>query len=180
MPGAPDWGWLFFVPPLILVGARWLPTARVRQLVGREHYGEVRLHLGSRVLTLPVLWDSGNQLTDHRLGRPVVIVDTTRARDWLTPALAAWVEAVHQKHDGSVPSEWQGRTAVVPFRTIAGPGELPVVAVDRAQGRYGDRWYPMAPVMVGLLREPIAADGSYAALADPKSLIRCPNERVGA
>lgn len=181
IPSLPSLDWLMVVPPLLALGGRWLPQHRVRQLLGRESYGEVTLEIAGRTLTLLAFWDSGNQLTDPRMKRPVVIVERSRAFGWLPDSILDWALAVHQGcPPPTVPAEWQGRVSQVSFRTLTGIGEIAVVTVDRASGRYQGRWYPMVPVVIGISGEPVASDGSYAALATPNSLIRYPNERVGA
>ncbi len=181
LPHFPALDFAMLLPVLLVAAGYWLPKTRVRQLVGRESYGEVSLEVAGQALTMPVLWDSGNQLTDPVLHRPVVIVEMSRAFEWLPETLMPWILAVQQNREpGPVPEEWRGRVGVVSFRTLAGDGRLPVIAVDRALGFYADVWYPMVPVMVGLSQEHVASDRSYAALATPKSLIRYPHERVGA
>lgn len=181
VPGLPALDWLVVVPPLIAVAGRWLPKQRVRQLIGCDSYGEVSLMIGERTLTLPVLWDSGNQLIESTVKRPVVIIEMSKAFDWLPASLVPWVLAVHRGSDAEpVPAEWQGRVGVVTFRTLTGEGRLPVITVDRARGHYADVWHPMVPVVAGIMSGRVASDGSYAALATPKSLIPYPHERVGA
>ncbi len=177
--GLPALDWVFVVPALLIAAGVWVPKRRVRQLIGRESYGEITLELEGRSLRLSVLWDSGNELTDSLTHRPVVIVELSRAFEWIPEDLLPWVLGT-QESPGAVPERWQGRAGVVAFRTLAGQGTLPVVTVDQASGNYADRWYSMVPLVVGFSREPVASDGSYDALATPKSLIHYPHERVGA
>lgn len=180
-PGMPALDWAFLVPPVLVAAGIWLPKRRVRQLIGRESFGELSLELDGQTLGVPVLWDSGNELTDPVLHRPVVIVELARAFDWVPASILPWILAVHQNSDpGPVPERWQGRLGVVRFHTLTGEGRMPVIALDGALGNYGDAWYPMVPVMLGLTPDRVTADGSYAALATPKSLIHYPHERVGA
>ncbi len=179
-PAFPRFDWVLMVPLLLAVLAYGVPKYRVRQLVGRESFGEVRLELNGKTLTVPVLWDSGNQLSDPISHRPVVIIEMASAFPWLPDSLFSWAVAVQRSGTGVVPPEWQGRAGLVPFRTLTGEGWLPVVALDQGMGNFADVWYSMVPVMVGLSKEKISSDGSYVALATPKSLIRFPNERVGA
>jgi hypothetical protein len=181
LPGMPTWGWLMTVPVVLLVLGRWMPTNRVRQLVGRDMLGQIRLECEKRNLTVPVLWDSGNQLSESSWHRPVVIVDDDQIDNWLAPDVCEWIRAIHASGQRvAAPARWQGKASVVTFRTLAGEGFLPVLAVDNARGLYGDAWRPLIPVAVGVSPAPVAVDGSYRALASPKALIRYPNERVGA
>ncbi|NMP21621.1 sigma-E processing peptidase SpoIIGA [Sulfobacillus harzensis] len=181
-PGFPGWvDWALLAPAALIVLGLWMPTRRVRQLVGREAYGEIELELQKRVLRLPVLWDSGNELTDAKTRRPVVIVEMAAALDWIPGDLLPWILAVHrQETDVRPPELWQDRASGVPFHTINGQGVLPAVPVDRARGQYNDRWHAMVPQMVAFAPGRITRDHSYHALATPKSLIHYPNERVGA
>ncbi len=181
-PGLPEWlAWALLAPAgLVMLGA-WIPKRRVRQMVGRESYGEIVMELNHKAVTLPVLWDSGNELTDARTHRPVVIAELSSLLEWIPEDLLPWVTAVHQNGTAiSPPSGWEGRASVVTFRTLTGSGVLPVVELDRARGRHCDRWYAMVPQVVAFSRERISRDKSYGALASPKSLIHYPHERVGA
>ncbi|PSR20667.1 MAG: sporulation protein [Sulfobacillus acidophilus] len=173
--------WAFVVPLALVAVGLWIPKARIRQLLGRDLYGEVRLEVAGQQRTFAVFWDSGNQLTEPTRRRPVVIIDRQAVWDWLPCPLLEWVSAVHaQEHGVQPPAEWRGRVGVVRFRTISGEGSLPVVAVDHALGRWNEKWYAMTPVMMGIAWDSVAADKSYVALATPRSLIHWPHERVGA
>jgi stage II sporulation protein GA (sporulation sigma-E factor processing peptidase) len=180
----PDWpilDWAFVVPLCVVGIGLWVPKARVRQILGREWYGEITLEVAGQQRTFTVFWDSGNQLTDPVRHRPVVIVDRQAVWDWLPASLLEWVLAVHTLERGlPPPSEWRGRVGIVKFHTINGEGSLPVVAVDHALGRLDEKWYAMTPVMLGISWDAVAEDKSYVALATPKSLIHLPHERVGA
>jgi stage II sporulation protein GA (sporulation sigma-E factor processing peptidase) len=180
-PRIPGLDWGYVVPPVLIAGGWWMPKRRVRQIIGRESHGEIVLELNQQRVSLPVLWDSGNQLTDPVLHRPVVIVELAQVFDWLPEDILPWILEAHRKSSpGPVPEAWQGKAGITAFRTISGEGRLPVLAIDRARGRYLDAWYAMTPLMVGITAGSIAADGSYAALATPKSLLHYPHERVGA
>ncbi len=182
MPRFPFQDWIYVVPILLMLMSWRLPLKRVRQILGRDTYGEVQLTSNHATLRLPVLWDSGNTLADPASRRPVVIVELSRVLSWLPDELVPWVVAAARNDEAGqlVPDAWRGRVGVVRFRTLTGDGSLPVIAVDRAEGSYSGKWHPMVPVMVGLSREVLASDRSFAALASPKSLIHYPHERVGA
>ncbi|MCY0880167.1 MAG: sigma-E processing peptidase SpoIIGA [Firmicutes bacterium] len=181
MPHFPFQDWMYVVPLLLMFIAWRLPLRRLSQLLGRETYGEIRLTLNRKTLQLSAFWDSGNTLADPASRRPVVIVEIGRALDWIPPELWPWICAVHTGvPTTTLPDHWHSRATVVKFRTLAGEGVLPAVQVDRAEGRYLSRWYPMVPVMVGFSPTALASDRSVGALASPKTLIHYPHERVGA
>lgn len=181
LPGLPTGDWLMVVPVVLLALGAWMPTTRVRELVGRNLLGQIRLECENRQLVLSVLWDSGNQLTEPRWHRPVVIVDADQISNWLAPEVCAWIRSIHSTGERqAAPARWQEKLSIATFRTLTGEGLLPVVAIERARGLYGDTWRALAPVAVGISPVPVARDGSYHALVSPKTLIRFPNERVGA
>ncbi|MCY0897991.1 MAG: sigma-E processing peptidase SpoIIGA [Firmicutes bacterium] len=182
MPRFPFQDWIYVVPILLMLMSWRLPLKRVRQILGRDTYGEVQLTLNRATLRLPVLWDSGNTLADPISRRPVVIVEMGRALDWIPQELWPWICEVHAGtvSAGSLPEAWGQRTAIIKFRTLTGEGFLPAVQIDRAEGRYLDRWYAMVPVMVGFSPTVLTADRSFGALASPRTLIHYPHERVGA
>lgn len=173
--------WLWLVPLLLVAVGLWAPKRRVRQLVGREALGEVKVELDGQGLVLPVLWDSGNTLREPSSGRPVVIVEMDKVLDWIPKEVLSWMLTISTPTaPRGVPDGWQKRLHIVTFRTIAGEGKMPVVEADRALGRYDDVWYPMVPIAIGISFGSVSTDNTYAALASPKSLIHYPNERVGA
>lgn len=180
-PNTPYLDWAILVPPLLVVMGRLVPKERLRQLVGRDSYGELQLELNGTSLRVPCLWDSGNELVEQSARRPVIVLEMASAIDWIPEALFPWIISVHEGNALVAPPEtWACKVSMVTFRTIAGEGCLPVVLLDRVRGNYAGRWYNSMPMAVGFSPDPIARDGSYRALATPKSLIHYPNERVGA
>jgi stage II sporulation protein GA (sporulation sigma-E factor processing peptidase) len=57
---------------------------------------------------------------------------------------------------------------------------FPVIALDKAQGRFMGRWYPLAPVVVAFTNTTVSADHTYTALVSPDSIITLNQEGVGA
>lgn len=180
--GFPALDWAFLAPAALIGLGLWMPKRRVRQMIGRESYGDISLELDGRTCRVPVLWDSGNELTAGRTHRPVVIVELNAVLDFIPSDLLPWIIRVQQEEAAAMPPErWRERASVVTFRTLAGSGLLPVVELDGAQGRYLDRWHAMVPVVLGFARQAMTPDHSYRALATPKSLLNnYPKERVGA
>lgn len=173
--------WAIIAIPLVVwfisrVGARQMVT----QIVGKSHHGDIELTLNGKSLTVPVLWDSGNQMRDPVLRRPVVVVEMHAALDWLPQEVFAWVVSVSGGQHVPVPEGWQGRMGIVSFHSLGGQGILPVVAVDQARGRRLGKWSALLPVVVGLTTNSVSHDHSYQALVSPQCLLDDHKEGVGA
>lgn len=173
-----DWA---VVIPIVLMGmAKLVPKGSVRQALGEEHYGELRLVLDGKALSLRTLWDSGNQLRDPAEHRSVVVVDLSEAMTWLPTEVLAWMVGVAEGRMPQLPEGWDQRLGVASFHSLGGSGHLPYVAITEASGSYLGTWYPLTPVVVALSRTPVSRHRNYHALAQPKILIQQPREGVGA
>ncbi|MCL4494133.1 MAG: sigma-E processing peptidase SpoIIGA [Firmicutes bacterium] len=168
------------VPAVLWAIGHFLPRQRIRQYLGESPYGEVRLILANKSLTVRCLWDSGNRMRDPVLRRPVIILEVNQAIEWLPSSILAWVSSFLAGKPSPVPEEWKGRLGSVRYQSIGGEGMLPVVALDRGQGRFQDKWYSLAPVTLALTNVDISADRSYFSLVSPDCIISINHEGVGA
>ncbi len=168
------------VPVVLWLIGRFVPHQRIRQYLGESQHGEVRLVLAEKMLTVRCLWDSGNRMRDPVLRRPVIVLEVNQAIEWLPENVLAWVSSfLAGKHD-PVPEDWRGRLGTVRYQSIGGQGILPVVALDRAQGRFQGRWFPLVPVTLALTNVNVSADRSYFALVSPDCIVTLNQEGVGA
>lgn len=161
----------YLVALFVALGGRWMPKARWRQWLGREEWGFIKCQVGTRRVTIPVLWDSGNQLEEPGTGRKVVVVDSRGLGDALPDHIRQWLQNPTDDH---VPP------GAIRYRTIAGEGWLPVIPVEQGTGFFAGRWHRLAPFVMGVSAYPVSPSGHYRALASPKLLQRNPNEGVGA
>lgn len=172
--------WALVIPPLLaFIGAR-APHRTVRHYLGQQSHGEITVYSEGRALTVRTLWDSGNQLRDPVLNRPVVVMETQAAIEWLSPEVLRWVTDVARGELAPVPDGWQGQLGTVRYHSLGGDGVMPVLSIDRAVGYFMGREFPMVPVVVGFTSTPVAHDQSYVALAAPSSLVSQAQEGVGA
>ncbi|MBX5467623.1 MAG: sigma-E processing peptidase SpoIIGA [Firmicutes bacterium] len=169
-----------WVPAVAVAGVGWwAPRWSARGAAVIRHYGLLRLELGGRRVELAMLWDSGNRLRDPVSGRPVAVVEWDAVRDWVPEEVRGWAEAVLAGRMGSPPERWRERAGVVRYATVAGPGQMPVVAVDRAWAWDGaGAWQELVPVMAGFAVGPLSPRGGYRALVAPEARRRTWNQGV--
>ncbi|AUW94394.1 MAG: sigma-E processing peptidase SpoIIGA [Sulfobacillus thermotolerans] len=181
LPGIPHWLLLGLSVPAVLWGmGHLIPRPRMRQYLGQAQKGEVSVTLNGSTLTLPCLWDSGNQMRDPVLRRPVIVMEISQAIEWLPPEVLAWVTACASGRQDPVPSKWQGRLGTVFYQSIGGTGILPVVALEEAKGQFQGRWYRLQPVALAFTPQSVSSDHSYRALVSPDCIITINQEGVGA
>ncbi len=181
LPGVPSWLILgMSVPPLLWAVGKFIPRPRIRQYFGQAQKGEISVVLDGRVLTVPCLWDSGNRMRDPVLRRPVIVMEVGNSLEWLSPEVLGWVTTFLAGKPSPVPQGWQGRLGSVLYQSIGGHGVLPVVAVEKAQGRFMARWYPLVPMVVAFTNTSVSTDHTYNALVSPDSIITLNQEGVGA
>ena len=179
--GLPSWLLIGTIVPTILwASGHFLPRGRIRQYLGVSQYGEVRLVLANKTLNVPCLWDSGNRMRDPVLRRPIIVLEVNQAIEWLPGPVLAWVSSFLAGSPITIPEEWQGRLGSVRYQSIGGIGMLPVVALDKGQGRFQDKWYSLTPVTLALTNVSVSAEGSYFALVSPDCIITLNHEGVGA
>ncbi len=160
--------WLLVALPMVLLGiAWWLPVWR---RTPSDVTGEIRLVLEDKRLSVRVLWDSGNQLRDPVLRRPVVVLDTNSVIEWLPEDILGWVVDTTRGQLTAPPPAWRDRLGVISFHSLGGNGRLPIVAVDYAEGYLNGRWYRLVPVFAGFSANPVAGDGAYQALCNPSAV----------
>ena len=168
--------WLLGVLPMVVLGiAWWLPVWR---RAPSEVTGEIRLKLEGRSLSVRVLWDSGNQLRDPVLRRPVVVLDTKCVLEWLPEEILGWVVDTSRGQLIAPPPAWRDRLGVISFHSLGGNGRLPIVAVDQAEGYLNGRWHRLVPVFAGFSANPVASDGAYQALCNPSAVTAMHQESV--
>ncbi len=168
------------VPTFLWAAGNFLPRGRIRQYLGISQYGEVRLVLANKTLTVRCLWDSGNRMRDPVLRRPVIVLEVNKAIEWLPSPVLAWASSFLAGNPTAVPEQWQGRLGSVRYQSIGGQGMLPVVALDKGQGRFQGKWYSLRPVTLALTNASVSAEGSYFALVSPDCIVTLNHEGVGA
>lgn len=178
--GLPYLDWILLAPVAFIALGRYIPKGRIRQYLGQSSIGEATVVVQGQSLTVRALWDSGNQMRDPVLRRPVAVLEMQAAIDWVPLEVFRWVTAVIEGATPSVPEGWTGRLGLASYHSLGGAGVMPVLAVDSARGRIGDRWLPMVPMVVGFTNRPVSQDQSYQMLVSPACLIEIPQEGVGA
>lgn len=176
--------WLTTVLPAAIVGLTFgLPRWKQHHEVGLGSVGDIRLFLDGAAVTVHALWDSGNQVRDPVLRRPVVIVETRALIEWVPPEVLTWVVNVTAGKLVAPPTAWQSRLGILDFHSVGGGGKLPVLAVDRVDALRDGVCHRLVPVMVGFSAIAMTADGSYQALVNPACIantIESHKEGVGA
>lgn len=168
------------VPAILWLIGHFVPHHRIRQYLGQSQYGDLRLVIADKTLTVRCLWDSGNRMRDPVLRRPVIVLEMNQAIEWLPGSVLAWASLfLVGKHD-PVPEDWQGRLGTIRYQSIGGEGILPIIALEKAQGQFQGKWYPLTPVMLALTNANVSADRSYFALVSPDCIITLNQEGVGA
>lgn len=184
LPGVAPFYWLSILVPIFVVGLT-LVIPRLKQMheVSLGSLGDVHLVLNGKSLTIHALWDSGNQVRDPVLRRPVIIVETQVLIEWLPLEVLSWVVNVTEGKLVPPPLDWQSQLGILDFHSVGGNGKLPVLAVDRADALKGGVRHQLVPVMVGLSATPMTTDGAYHALINPGCIARTLHTRkegVGA
>jgi stage II sporulation protein GA (sporulation sigma-E factor processing peptidase) len=156
-------------------GPRWWSRSHARS----ERLAELEIQFAGSPIVLTGLWDTGNQLRDPVLGRPVLIAELSAVWDVLPDEILSWVSAVLEGRTTPPPEEWRGRLGVVSYHSLAGKGQIPVIPPDRVRvWRATQGWEELAPVVVGFSKRPISANGSYQALLSPDCQQRTAGEGV--
>ncbi len=167
-PGVSPFYWLTTVLPAVIVGLTiGMPRWKQHHAVGLGSLGDIRLFLDGKAVTVHALWDSGNQVRDPVLRRPVVIVETRALIEWAPAEVLEWVVNVTVGNLVAPPAAWQSRLGVLDFHSLGGGGTLPVLAVDRVEAMKDGVSHRLLPVMVGFSATALTADGAYQALVNP-------------
>ncbi len=170
-PNLPSWPWMFLLLPGIVTGLTiWGPKWGRRHANAVGTLGDVRLLLDGKAMVVRALWDSGNQLQDPVLRRPVIVIETKVAIEWLPVEVLHWVVEVTQGHLATPPAAWQGKLGIISFHSLGGNGRLPVLAIDYAEGLKDGVAYRLMPVVAGFSAAPVAQDHSYQALCNPSCI----------
>lgn len=184
LPGVAPFYWLAIGVPSIVVGVTLgMPHLKHLHEVSLGSLGDVRLVLNGKSLTVHALWDSGNQVRDPVLRRPVIIVETQVLIEWVPLEVLSWVVNVTEGNLLAPPPDWQSKLGVLDFHSVGGSGKMPVLAVDRADALKGGALHHLVPVMVGFIATPMTADGAYHALINPGCIantLHARKEEVGA
>ncbi len=138
---------------LIACGLRYRELSR-----SQEWIQDVTLYCGGRQLTVPALWDSGNQLYDPFTGQAVHILELDACKDLIGPA--CW-EAFQETAAGREESLPVG-ARLIPCRSMGNPrGLIPVMALDRMVTASGETFeHPL----IGFCLTSLSADQNYRML----------------
>lgn len=130
----------------------------------RERIQDVTLHYEGRQLTIPALWDSGNQLFDPFSGRVVHIVELTACEELLGADGCVCLRRLAGGAGHSL-SEWPDNpisARLIPCRTLGNAhGLLPVIAITSLECADGLK---QEKPLIGLSPVALSADGSYRML----------------
>lgn len=161
---------------LLLASSWWSqqvsrPLARVRGLV------PLNIWLEGKPIRLLAFLDTGNQLRDPVLGRPVIIIK----RECLWPALSReaqdWVQQVLNGHVERTSPELAG-WGIVHSVSLAGRRALPVAVAQHIEAEVNGKWQVLMPLAVGVTDSILSQTGEFQALLNPSTLGE--PQRVGA
>lgn len=146
----------------VWLGGRWLARASRAPWRLREGLVGLRLWVGSRVVEVDALVDSGTRLRDPATGRPLVVV----AADALGPETVG-------------PAWARGRRRVA-VTTAAGSTWLEVLSCPHAEMEVEGRWLTLPSIGVAVSAQALALDGSFQALLPARLGPRTPDQQWGA
>ncbi|WP_126426025.1 sigma-E processing peptidase SpoIIGA [Brevibacillus marinus] len=142
---------------------------------------EVAVELNGERLSCRGLVDTGNQLREPLTRTPVMILESTLLEHLLPGELVGrlaaaneWLAELDQLFS-TLPSEWQARLRVIPYRSVSRRMDF-LVAVKPDQVvivSQGER-FCCQRVLIGLNPQPLSADRAYQAIIHPALVQRDP------
>ncbi|MBE3577718.1 MAG: sigma-E processing peptidase SpoIIGA [Limnochordales bacterium] len=182
-PGAPHWtaGSVAFLVAVPTLASRvW--GALHRHAWRRLYQLQVTISLAGKAVNLPALLDTGNQLRDPVMGRPVLICDSGAARLLLPPVLWRALVSLDRGELTAATAlenpELEGRLCPVPFSSLGQDrGILWALRPDRVLVRTVEGIYENRACLVAFLPHRLDKDGIYQALV-PGALLS-PASRTG-
>lgn len=148
------------------------PLARVRGLI------PLKIWLEGRPIRISALLDTGNQLRDPILGRPVIIVGREALWPALSPQRREWVQAVLSGQGELAGAESGGLGGIVHIVSAAGRRALPVMVAQHIEVEVNSGWQVLMPLAVGVTDSILSQTGEFQALLNPSTLTE--PRRVGA
>ena len=133
-------------------------------LLRRRHPGANACRATIRVLgssiTLPALYDSGNQLTDGFTGAPVAVAEFGALAGFLPPELHEFFRGGLLAH---LPPDhpWHSRLRTVPFHALGQSGLLPAFRTDQITAKANAAAHSTENALVAVTTDALS-DGSYA------------------
>ncbi len=171
--------WALALTAGILLALGWWGPSWWRQSDrDQARIGELEIEWNHQVVSVHVLWDSGNLLRDPIGKRPLIIVELSSLWHALPDDLLVWALAVLDGRLDAV-ADGGGRGAgIVQFDSLGGRGYIPMIRPDRIRTwQAGAGWVTLIPAMVGLVSRPLSPSGRYTALASPDC--QPPGDREG-
>lgn len=150
----------------VLLGRSAVNAVRAHDLTAAL-VADIEIVVGSRVMTVPGLIDTGNRLRDPFGSTPVVVVD----REVLT-SLAPGIDWMGGQPVPEPGSRWLPRFRAIPYRTLDRRGIMyglrpdRVTVIDRGRRLTCDR------VLLGASPGPVSPDGRLRALIPPEIVWR--------
>ncbi len=146
----------------VWLGGRGLARASRAPWVLRGGLVRLRLWIGSRVVEVDALVDSGMRVRDPATGHPLVVV------------------AADALGSGSEEPAWSMGRRRVAVTTAAGSTWLDVLSCPHAEMEVEGRWLTLPSIGVAVSARALALDGSFQALLPARLGPRTPDQQRGA
>lgn len=184
-PGTPNWtggSFTFLVAVPLTARAAW--KAFAASMWTHFYRLRVTIRLGERQAELPGLLDTGNQLRDPFLDRPVLVAEAAALGRLFPTGVQPWMERLASGDvcaaTSPLFSPWRHRFQVIPFSSLGQEGGLLwAFRPDEVILRVGERVHRSSSCLVAFTRGPLSAEESYRVLV-PAALLPPPLPRAPA
>jgi len=167
--------WLAWAAVVVLILA-WLLRQRLhRDLSDAPCIWMAQIGLQGRQITVPLLLDTGNHLTDPLSAEPVLVVEQNYALPLLGEQMASLLQQKPALESDQLllaaqHTELSGKLRLIPYQTVGQAGLLLAVRADFVQLCWGKREIFHNSPLIALTRQPFSSNGSYHGLVQPELL----------
>ncbi|GHU76628.1 sporulation sigma-E factor-processing peptidase [Clostridia bacterium] len=146
-----------------------------RTFVQKQTYYGVKIYLGEKTLTVPMLVDTGNSLIDPVGKSPVLITEFEVLKSVLPDAFCLIFSENKEDNFDYILSKLEDdslkyRVRLLPYKSLGKRGMLLGVRPDRIEIQNGGKTLNVKDVIIGIYNFKLSDDGSYHGLLNPKIL----------
>ena len=149
-------------------------TRGVAALLRRRHPGanacQATIRMPGGSITLPALYDSGNNLCDGFTGAPVIVAEYAALQSFLPEGLRPFFSGEGNLEDLPEEEPWRPRLRKIPFHALGMQGLLPAFRSDGVTVKSKGKRDSATPQAIVAVTAEALSDGSYSVILQASML----------